>query len=414
MAESTPTTVWMVKPPSKTALFTAEYPILATPNIYLLQVSVTSAPGRYDKIREHVRSHSLRRSVIEDWVQRYLKEYIIGYGIKLWATTPNHGAPLDHVLLLLPPAMDTSNEAPLAIRINDLWDHPYHTVDDTKDIRNASGEIEEHIIRVAPRGAELVKPGKGVEYWHMLGVILQRQVASMVTAGTRNRSGEILFEAVQRPSAMPIASSINPGTTTTALQLFNSLRSMTPGPTKPYSEEISVLVRAKGRLEAKGANSSYKFDFDLVPGIREEKNLADFVRGIFGSATDLDSIRKTLVGLEVIKDYTVPGSQSALATRSTVVPESEDGLDPQKLRTTPYDDALDPDDRPYIPVFTIRDVKRPDDDDTKLSQENGQAKLSVEEYFKTSKSFSFLQQISLVCKLTIYHRSPERRRSEVC
>jgi len=386
MAESTPTTVWMVKPPSKTVLFTAEYPLVHTPEIYVLEVEVTSGPTRFSKPQEFVESQRLRRAAIEDWARLWLSEFTTTFGIKFRFGTPTGGNPIDHIALLLPPTLDVSTGSSFATFVKRATAKPlgFMVYEVDKTVRNDIGELEGHEITCAVKSSYTLTANKKSEhytieleseYWKKLDLILRQQVTKTnLLEGTRNRSGEILLEAVLEPPPSDPASTTSSSPTTAEFSSTvttspppTSLTSMTRDPTLGGSKEISVLVRAKGRLELRGTTRAFKFELDLVPGIRKGKNVAQVVDNVYEHSFT-DEIRAMLVGLEVIKNYHLPDAQEAVSDEA-----SENSSNPHENVDS-------------VQIFTIRDVRMPAKmpaEDQKFSKDG--TEYTVTDYFQNSK-----------------------------
>jgi hypothetical protein len=318
---ATDTTVWVGKHPSKTALFTADYPIITKPIIYLMSVKIMS--HHPEGGLEPIFTKRLRRLAIEGWVATYLKDHHHVHGIQYWQTMEEEdGMPIDFVLFLFPPDGLASVEMCIkAARWSDK-------VSIKKKVRNdETGEMSQHDVRCSSSGDLIPFGSEGPEYWKMLGVILRRKVtgegindgASGDSDYHRNSSSELLIEAAVRSdpssSSSATSSSTAPSPTESNFSTSSSsstipLASLTVTPTfegkYKDADEIRVLLRAKGMLHGWRERGSYKIELDLVPGIRQDTDLATFVDRTFGLIEPkymayqwLRMVKRALCGLQV-------------------------------------------------------------------------------------------------------------------
>ena len=383
MAESTPTTGCIVKPPSKTALFTADHEILSNPPVYAMPVEVrTTTSTQRSQWGEAILSQRLRRAAIENWMNKNFDMYPKKYGIAFSEETTEDGAPVDCVLMLFE---DPANIQGFKRGIENAMREP----DVKKKIRVDQGGIDDQKLWCrAPQGLRIV-PVRDSRYWKFLSVIVRRSVLlHEFRDGTLNNSGEILYECGENPRER------------------RELTKWASDPTDKILEKVSVLLRARTKVEGNGTRGYLKFELDLVPGISKESNLADVVIDALGHVPSPGRVRAMLVGLKVKKTYTPPKSRNELLDQRNES-QSEPDIHQDDAQSTSA-----------VPTFTIRDIQNPADvktfaigktegimDEKNKSndeEERGEdeklkrvLKISVKDYFETSKNL-FLKSHSLI------------------
>jgi hypothetical protein len=328
------------RPPSKTALFEAKHPIASTPTVHVIAVKILSAPetGAQDyAVMLPVGSHQLRRAVIEEWVSENLFGDETVYAIKYHAEKDDSGMKLDWILTLVPGPSKVDEDT-----LDMTLEGYSEKVEVKRKVRNALGALDEYALTCTVHKRYRADPDYS-EYWKFLDAILRQQViANGIEIGTRSSTGEVLLKVVEKPPPKLLLEAVeNPPP--------ESLTAMSARPTQGTSPELSVLIRAEGSVEALGLKAKYKVELDLVPGVREGKNLVGFVYAVCGcypvSKSSLVDLRKLLRGMEVKKKRAPPGFSTD-------------------------------------PVFTIRDVRLPGSVDPFWYKNQ---KISVQKYSKESK-----------------------------
>jgi len=299
----------------KTALYSIESLIETLPDIWTISVQVLSAlaPDHTDgtlstTYSEAVPSHSLRRQAIEGWLQKVLdlKQFSKTYAIQL----DGKGKNLNRVMFLLKDEL----EDPTKKMVKKLGNCSSHVHKTRKTVRPALGDLEFYRLNCTfKKGISAADPTHS-SYWHMLDTILRRCATTQgIEHSVCDTSGGILLEAVEDHSS-------------------DKLRAFSFDPTFGSTNGLTALISVQGRIDVRGPTAFHIVELILAPGVQEGKNPAEMFNGIFshGDQPTLTTMRKTLVGLQVQKTYCTPRSKGT---------------------------------GPDSPVFTIRDVKLPDEVD---------------------------------------------------